>query len=410
MDSLSIELVKAREILNGVGKPTIEVDIITHGGVLGRASVPTGTSRGKYEAFELKDGENRYRGEGVQKAVQNVNTFIADRIMGMNVIHQPEIDQILLELDGTPNKSRLGANAILGVSLAVAKAAAIALGVPIYRHITKSEKYKIPLPMATIIAGGRYAGNELDFEDYLIFPKAPITFCEATRAIMEVFYTLGIKLNQKFGPIPMIGGGYAPPFLTTQDCLDLICESCKDSGYEGLFVIGIDAAASLFYNDEKKLYKFSGRDFTQSDLLKFYQNLVHQYPIQLLEDPFSEDDFEGFSQITDILKIQIVGDDIFATNQARLEKGIKRKSANTLLLKLNQIGTLSEALSVASFAIENGYGIIVSARSGETNDTIIADFAVSIGTEQIKLGVPCRGERSAKYNRLIRIEEELGIC
>ena len=407
MDKYRIESVRAREIISGVGKPTIEVDVVTEGKVIGRASVPSGTSKGKYEAVELRDGGKRFRGDGVQEAVQNVNTVIADGVKGMNVTHQDEIDRMLIDLDGTPNKSRLGSNAILGVSLAIAKAGAMSLGIPLYRYVGKSEAYRIPTPIATIIAGGKYAGNGLDFEDYLIFPIVPLTFREATQAIMEVYYILGSKLSERFDTVPMVGTGYAPPLRTTSDCFDLICESCKDAGYEDYFALGLDAAASLFYDDETQLYNVLGKYLARSELLKYYEKLVTDYPVRLLEDPFSEDDFEGFRQITNTLKIQIVGDDIFATNKARLEKGIDTGSANTLLLKLNQVGTFTEASAVAKLAFGKGYGVIVSARSGETNDTFMADFAVGIGAEQIKLGVPCRGERSAKYNRLFRIEEEL---
>jgi enolase len=406
INMLTVESVRAREIINGVGKPTIEVDVVTEGKAIGRASIPSGTSKGKFEAVELRDGGGRYGGAGVQKAVQNVNTVIANKIKGKDVTQQNEIDQVLIDLDGTPNKSRLGANALLGVSLAIAKAAAMALGIPLYRYLWKLEAYKMPTPIATIIAGGKYAGNELDFEDYLIFPIVPLTFREATQAIMEVYYALGNRLSQTFKTVPMIGTGYAPPLCTTSECLELICESCKDAGYEDCFALGLDAAASLFYDDDTQLYHVSGKYFVRTELLKYYENLVAGYPVRLLEDPFSEDDFDGFERITKTLKIQIVGDDLFATNKTRLEKGIKTGSANTLLLKLNQVGTLTEALEVAKLAFEKGYGVIVSARSGETNDTFIADLAVGIGAAQIKLGVPCRGERSAKYNRLFRIEEE----
>ena len=406
-ENLCVESIKAREIINGVGIPTIEVDVVTVGKVVGRASVPSGTSKGKYEALELKDGEKRYLGEGVLKAVENVNTLIAKRIRGMDVTQQKEIDQALINLDETPNKSRLGANAILGVSLASARAASIAIGTSLYKYLAMSDSYKMPMPMATVIAGGKYAGNKLDFEDYLIFPIIPLTFREATQAILEVHYILGKKLKERFGSVCMVGTGYTPPISNTSECLDLICESCRDAGYENCFALGLDVAANLFYDEESQLYDVSGKKLSRQELLKYYEKLIANYPVRLIEDPFSEDDFEGFKQITDALKIQIVGDDLFASNEKRLKRGFEIGSANTLLLKLNQVGTVTEAFDVGKLALLNGYGVIVSARSGETNDTFMVDFAVAIGTEHIKLGVPCRGERSAKYNRLLRIEEEI---
>jgi enolase len=407
MKQYSIKTVKAREIINGIGKPTIEVDVITEGNSFGRASVPSGTSKGKYEAAELRDKTKRYLGEGVNRAIYNINTTIADTIRGMEITNQNDIDHVLIELDGTQNKSRLGSNAILGVSLSVARAASSALKLPLYRYLGKLETYTIPTPVATVIAGGKHSGNKLDFEDYLIFPSVTSTFQEKTQAILEVFYELERSLRKRHGMVPMVGTGYAPQLLGTTDCLDMICESCKDAGYENCFALGLDAAASLFYDEESQSYAMSGKHLTSQELLKYYKKLVMGYPIQMIEDPFHEDDFEAFTEITNELDIQIVGDDLFATNRNRLEKGCKLKSANTLLLKLNQAGTLTEATEVAKFAFEKGYGIIVSVRSGETNDTFVADFAVGMGVKQMKLGVPCRGERSAKYNRLLRIQEEM---
>ena len=411
MEQSEIEKVKAREILDCRGNPTVEVDVLTKGGVLGRAAVPSGLSTGRHEALELRDRGNRYCGKGVLGAVKNVNEIIAAELKGRDVRKQREIDELMIKLDGTENKSKLGANAIVGVSMAVAKAAANTLGVPLYRYIGDADSSILPVPMLNIINGGKHAGNDLDFQEHIIMPIGVKSFSEGLRIGTEVYHELRNVLEKKYGKYAVnVGdeGGYAPPMKDVKEALELIMKVIQEAGYENEFGLALDVAASHFYDEKEKKYLLMGRKLTREDMIEFYKDLASTYPVLSIEDPLNQDDFEGFAEITKKLDIQIVGDDIFVTNEKRLREGIKMGAANALLLKVNQIGTLSEALDVAQLAFKNGYDVVVSERSGDTEDPMIADLAVGINCGQIKTGAPARSERNAKYNQLLRIEEELG--
>jgi enolase len=405
----TIEHIHAREILDSRGNPTVEVDVFTESG-FGRASVPSGASTGTYEALELRDKDKRYLGKGVVKAVKNVNTEIKEALTGMDVQDQRELDMMMLELDGTPTKSRLGANAILGASLAIAHAAAGSLGIPLYRYLGGTNAFKLPVPTMNVINGGKHAGNMLAIQEFMIQPVGAKTFSEALRMGAETYHILGAILLKKYGNSAVnVGyeGGYAPPLKNTTDALDALCGAIEEAGYGEKISIGLDSAASEFYKKGK--YNIDGRSYSSGEMVDLYADLVKAYPILLIEDPFEEEAFDDFAALTGKLKDTIIiGDDLFVTNVTRLEKGIKMKAGNALLLKVNQIGTLSEALDAASLAQKNKYKVIVSHRSAETEDTTIADIAVAIGSELIKTGAPARSERNAKYNRLLRIEEELG--
>jgi enolase len=405
----TIEHIHAREILDSRGNPTVEVDVFTESG-FGRASVPSGASTGTYEALELRDKDKRYLGKGVVKAVKNVNTEIKEALTGMDVQDQRELDMMMLELDGTPTKSRLGANAILGASLAIAHAAAGSLGIPLYRYLGGTNAFKLPVPTMNVINGGKHAGNMLAIQEFMIQPVGAKTFSEALRMGAETYHTLGAILLKKYGNSAVnVGyeGGYAPPLKNTTDALDALCGAIEEAGYGEKISIGLDSAASEFYKKGK--YNIDGRSYSSGEMVDLYADLVKAYPILLIEDPFEEEAFDDFAALTGKLKDTIIiGDDLFVTNVTRLEKGIKMKAGNALLLKVNQIGTLSEALDAASLAQKNKYKVIVSHRSAETEDTTIADIAVAIGSELIKTGAPARSERNAKYNQLLRIEEELG--
>ncbi len=405
----SIENIHAREILDSRGNPTVEVDVLTESG-FGRASVPSGASTGTNEALELRDKDNRYHGKGVMIAVNNVNTEIKDALIGMDVRDQRDIDRLMLELDGTPNKSRLGANAILGVSMAVAHAAADSLGLSLYRYLGGTNTFTLPCPTMNVINGGKHAGNELAIQEFMIQPRGANTYAESLRMGAEIYHTLGAILSKKYGISALnVGyeGGYAPPLKNTKDALDALTYAMEETGYNKKITIGIDAAASEFYKKDK--YNIDGGTLSGGELIDFYADLVKTYPILSIEDPFHEDAFDDFAALTKKLKNTIiVGDDLFVTNVKRLEQGIKMNAANALLLKVNQIGTLSEAFDAARLAQKNKYKVIVSHRSAETEDTTIADISVAIGAEMIKTGAPARSERNAKYNQLLRIEEELG--
>ncbi|MDO9097322.1 MAG: phosphopyruvate hydratase [Candidatus Methanoperedens sp.] len=411
----TIENIHAREILDSRGNPTVEVDVHTKDDVtkdigFGRASVPSGASTGTNEALELRDKDKRYLGKGVKIAVNNVNTEIKDALIGMDVRDQRDIDRIMLELDGTENKSRLGANAILGVSLAAAHAAADSLGLSLYRYLGGTNAFTLPVPTMNIINGGRHAGNDLAIQEFMIQPGGARTFSDALRMGSETYHTLGAILSKKYGASAVnVGyeGGFAPPLANTKDALDSIASAIEELGYEKKITIGLDAAASEFYKKGK--YIIDGKTLSSEELIEFYVDLVKTYPIRSIEDPFHEDAFGDFAVLTKKLKDTIIiGDDLFVTNVKRLEQGIKMNAANALLLKVNQIGTLSEALDAARLAQKNRYKVIVSHRSAETEDTTIADISVAIGAEMIKTGAPARSERNAKYNQLLRIEEELG--
>lgn len=405
----TIEHIHAREILDSRGNPTIEVDIETETG-FGRASVPSGASTGTNEALELRDKGKRFMGKGVLKAVENVNTEIRNAIIGLDVRDQRSIDNTMLEIDGTENKSRLGANAILGVSLAVAHAAADSIGISLYRYLGGTNAFMLPCPTMNVINGGKHAGNELAIQEFMIQPGGAKTFSEALRMGAETYHTLGAILVKKYGNSAVnVGyeGGYAPPLKNTTDALDALTEAIEEAGYTRKITIGLDSAATEFYKDGK--YKVDGKKYSGGELIDFYAQLVDTYPILSIEDPFEEESFEDFAELTKKLKDTIIiGDDLFVTNVKRLEQGIKMNAGNALLLKVNQIGTLSESFDAARLAQKNRFKVVVSHRSAETEDTTIADISVAIGAELIKTGAPARSERNAKYNQLLRIEEELG--
>jgi len=407
--SLILDIV-AREILDSRGNPTIEVDCITESGAFGRAQVPSGASTGKHEALELRDGENRYNGKGVLKAVQNVNDIIAPEITGEDVLDQANIDRILIELDGTENKSNLGANAILGVSLAVAKAGADFLGLPLYRYIGGTGARVLPVPMCNIINGGKHADNNLDIQEFMIVPKGAPSFREALRYASEIFHTLKNILKEN-GYFTGVGdeGGFAPSLPGNEEAIKLIIQAIEKAGYrpgEDVY-LAIDSAASSFYKDGK--YHFDGKVVSSEELIGIYKEWVDKYPLFSIEDGLAEDDWEGWVIMNRELgdKIQIVGDDIFVTNIKRIKKGIEKNIANAVLIKLNQIGTLTETIDAINLTHRTGWRTIVSHRSGETADTTIAHLAVAMNTGQIKTGSLSRSERIEKYNELLRIEEEL---
>jgi len=411
--------VRGREILDSRGNPTVEVDVHTKNG-FGRASVPSGASTGKKEAWEKRDGDkSRYSGKGVLKAVEMVNTEIRTELIGMDALDQRGIDEHLIELDGTENKSRLGANAIVGTSMAVCKAAANSLNKSLFRYISedilgqqRSYNYKLPIPMMNVINGGKHAGNELSIQEFLILPSGSRRYCDNLRAGVETYHALKEVLKLRYGAIATnVGdeGGYAPPMKRTDEPLDAITNAIKEAGYtESEIKLGIDAAASSFFDSATGKYKIDGMEKDGTEMIDFYRALVDRYPIELIEDPFEEESFSLFAALTAKMPQKIiVGDDLFVTNEKRLRKGIANKAANAVLLKLNQIGTVTETLATANMAVENGYKRVVSHRSGETEDTFIADFSVAINADIIKTGAPARAERTCKYNRLLRIEEEL---
>jgi len=411
----TIEIVLAREILDSRGNPTVEVEVGLSDGAFGRAAVPSGASTGKYEAIELRDkGKKRYSGKGVEAGVKNVNEVIGPAIMGMEATDQRLIDAVLIELDGTPNKGKLGANAILGVSLAVARAAADSLYVPLYRYIGGTNACRLPMPMMNILNGGLHAANNVDLQEFMIMPIGGKTFKEALRMGVEVFHGLASVLKEK-GFSTAVGdeGGFAPNLKSNEDAVEMVLAGIKKAGYRPGkdLVLALDPASSSFY--EKNRYVFSKSDGTErtgADMIQFYEDWTKRYPIFSIEDGLSENDWGNWEKMTEKLgdRIQIVGDDLFVTNTERIARGIKEKSANAVLIKLNQIGTLTETLDAINMAHRAGWKAVISHRSGETEDTFIADLAVATGTGQIKTGSLCRSERVCKYNQLLRIEEELG--
>lgn len=407
-----IKSVKAREVLDCRGEPTIEVDVITEGGVLGRADAPAGRSRGKYEAFEVRDGGKRYGGRGVQKAVKIVNEIIAPMLKGMDVRQQREIDYTMIEYDGTENKSKLGGNAMVATSWAVAKAAANALSLPLYRYIGGVNSYILPVPMFLYVCGGKLAATDLDFQEFSVMPIGAKTFAEAMRMGSEVYHTLGRLLAKKYGKYSLNTGdegSYSPPRVDDpREIFEVILEAIEEEGYSNDFILASDAASTHMYNERTGKYRYRGKEISREELMDLYEDLVKTYPLRSIEDPLHEDDFEGHAELTKRLRIQIVGDDLFASNVKRLEEGIKIGAANAVLLKVNQIGTLTEALETASYANRNRYSVLVSERSGQTEDTWLADLTVAINAGQIKNGAPTRSERVAQFNQLLRIEEELG--
>jgi enolase len=407
--------IKAREILDSRGNPTVEVDVTLHGGARGRAAVPSGASTGEHEALELRDGDaRRYLGKGVLKAVNNVNSTIATALTGYDASQQAAIDARLIELDGTENKRQLGANAMLGVSLAVAKAAAAEMGLPLYRYLGGVNANELPVPMMNILNGGAHADNNLDLQEFMIMPVGAKSFAEALRMGAEVFHRLQTVLHEH-GYHTAVGdeGGFAPPLQSTAEALDLIVESIRGIGYEvgKDIVVALDAAASQFFAGGR--YRVRGEsqaEKTADDLVAFYERLVDRYPIVSIEDGMAENDWDGWVLLSRRLgsRVQLVGDDLFVTNPALITEGIARGVANSVLIKLNQIGTLTETLNAMATAWRAGYTTVVSHRSGETEDTTIADLAVGTGAGQIKTGSLSRTDRTAKYNQLLRIEDELG--
>ena len=409
--------VTAREILDSRGNPTVEVEVTLDDGTVGRAAVPSGASTGVYEACELRDGDkSRYLGKGVLTAVKNVNTDIAECLVGMNVLDQTAIDKALIELDGTPNKTKLGANAILGASLACAKAAAEALGTSLYNYIGGANAKILPVPMMNILNGGAHATNNVEIQEFMIMPVSAPSFREALRRCAEVFHTLKTVLKENGTPAAGVGdeGGYAPNLKKDEDALKVIVAAIEKAGYKPGedFKIAIDAASSEWWDEEQKCYvqPKSGKKLTQQQLVNMWKKFADNYPIISLEDGMAETDWEGWAMLTKAIgdRVQLVGDDLFVTNVERLSTGIEKKVGNAILIKVNQIGTLTETLDAIQMANRAGYTAIVSHRSGETEDATIADIAVAVNAGQIKTGAPSRTDRVAKYNQLLRIEEELG--
>jgi len=410
-----IESIIAREILDSRGNPTVEVEVMLEDGGFGRAAVPSGASTGKHEAVELRDkARKRYSGKGVERAVRNVNQVIAPAVAGMDVTDQRGVDRTLIELDGTPNKKKLGANAILGVSLAVARAAADLLYMPLYRYIGGTNACRIPMPMMNILNGGMHAGNNVDLQEFMIMPIGGKTFREALRIGAEVFHALAGVLKEK-GLSTAVGdeGGFAPDLKSNDDAVEMILAGIKAAGYRPGkdVVLALDPAASSFYKNGKYVFSKSDRSKrTGAQMIDFYEDWIKRYPIVSIEDGLDENDWKNWKKMTEKMgdRIQIVGDDIFVTNTKKIARGIREASANAVLIKLNQIGTLTETLEAIRMAHDVGWNAVVSHRSGETEDTFIADLAVAAGTGQIKTGSLCRSERICKYNQLLRIEEELG--
>jgi enolase len=414
MTETAITEIRAREILDSRGNPTISTQVFLSSGAVGKAAVPSGASTGTHEALELRDGNiSRYFGKGVLKAVANVKEIIAPHIVGLDALDQEEIDKRLIQLDGTPSKKKLGANAILSVSMAAAQAASQATSLPLYNYLGKKETYRLPVPLINILNGGSHADNNVDIQEFMIVPIGSPNFSEAIRISAEVFHHLK-KILQKKDYSTAVGdeGGFAPNLKSNEEALELILESIQKAGYkpgEDIF-LAIDVAASEFFTDKKYFFKKSdGSKRSSDEMVNFYESLVQKYPIISIEDGFAEDDWEGWKLMTEVLghRIQIVGDDIFVTNLERFKKGVEKKIGNSILIKLNQIGTLSETIETIRYAHEKEYSTVISHRSGETEDTFIADLSVAFDSGQIKTGSLSRSERVAKYNRLLEIEEEL---
>ena len=409
--------VHARQILDSRGNPTVEVDVLTDDGAMGRAAVPSGASTGIHEAAELRDNDKKkYLGKGVLKAVKNVNTSIADALIGFDITSQAAIDQVMIDLDGTPNKSKLGANAILAVSMAVAKAAAEEANLPLYRYICGTNARTLPMPMMNILNGGAHADNKIDFQEFMIMPVGAPSFSEGLRWGVEIFHQLKSTLKKK-GYSTNVGdeGGFAPNIQSNEEAIETVLEAIQSAGYKTgtQIAIAMDAANSELWNAKKKKYVFhksSGKEMSSDQLVKYWESWVKKYPIISIEDGMAEDDWAGWKNLTDTIggKCQLVGDDLFVTNVNRLQTGIDKKIANGLLVKVNQIGTLTETINAVSLAQNNGYNTVMSHRSGETEDNTIADLAVALNCGQIKTGSASRSDRMAKYNQLIRIEEQLG--
>jgi enolase len=410
----TIKNIKAREILDSRGNPTVEVEVELKDGTKGAAAVPSGASTGKHEALELRDGDKkRYGGKGVLKAVANVNGAIARAISGMSPLDQGKIDRLLIELDGTPDKSKLGANAILGTSLAVAHAAANSKGLPLYRYLNNAQSYTLPVPMMNILNGGRHAENSTDLQEFMVMPAGARSFSKAVQMGAEVYHALKKVLKDR-GLNTNVGdeGGFAPSLPSNKDAVEAILAAIESAGYKPGkdCYIALDPAASEFFKNGKYVLAREGKTMESHEMVDFYARWVASYPIISIEDGLAEDDWEGWRSLTKKLgdKVQLVGDDLYVTNVERLKKGIELKTSNSILIKLNQIGTLTETIEAIDTARKAGWAAVISHRSGETEDTTIADLAAGLGTGQIKAGAPCRSERTAKYNRLLKIEAELG--
>ncbi len=409
--------VHSRQILDSRGNPTVEVEVLTDDGAMGRAAVPSGASTGIHEAVELRDNDKKkYGGKGVLKAVKNVNDIIADSVVGHDVAQQAAIDQVMIDLDGTPNKAKLGANAILAVSMAVSKAAAEEAGLPLYRYIGGTNAKTLPMPMMNILNGGAHADNKIDFQEFMIMPVGATSFSEGLRWGVEIFHVLKSVLKKK-GYSTNVGdeGGFAPNIQSNEEAIETVLESISAAGYKtgSQIVIAMDAANSELWDAKKKKYVFhksSGKEMSSDQLVKYWESWVKKYPIVSVEDGMAEDDWNGWKALTETIgnKVQLVGDDLFVTNVERLQTGIDKGIANGLLVKVNQIGTITETINAVTMAQHNGYNTIMSHRSGETEDTTIADLAVALNCGQIKTGSASRTDRIAKYNQLIRIEEALG--
>ncbi len=435
-----IKAIKAREVLDSRGNPTVEVDVKVEsktGNEIYRAIVPSGASTGTHEALELRDGEKRFFGKGVLKAVENVNSIIAKKVAGMNPEKQKEIDELMLKLDGTENKSKLGANAILGVSMAVTRAGAGSKKIPLYKHINElysdsddkkrsknnNDKFILPVPFMNVINGGKHAGNSLAIQEYMIAPVAARSFAEAMQLGCEVYHTLKEIIKAKYGKNAVnVGdeGGFAPPLSNVEEPLKLVQSAIDKLGYGKQIRIALDCAASEFYDEKKLTYNVDGKELSSERLIDLYTDFAERYKLVSIEDPFDQEDFASYAELTKSIgksgknnnvnrdNVQIVGDDLLVTNVKRIKKAISVKACNALLLKVNQIGTITESLAAAKLSMDNRWNVMVSHRSGETEDSFIADLVVGIGSGEIKSGAPCRGERLAKYNQLLRIEEELG--
>ena len=410
-----IQDIKARQIFDSRGNPTVEVDVITENGFLGRAAVPSGASTGKHEAVELRDGDkSKYMGKGVSQAVKNVNEIIADELVGFSVYEQNLLDKIMIELDGTPNKAKFGANAILGVSLAIARAAAQEAGLSLFRYVGGTSANTLPVPMMNILNGGSHADNAIDFQEFMIMPVGASSFSEALRMGSEVFHHLKNVLKDK-GLSTNVGdeGGFAPNLSSNEDAIKVVLQAIEKAGYKpgDDMMIAMDAASSEFFDGKHYHFKKStGDKLTSSEMVSYWKDWCSKYPILSIEDGMDEDDWKGWKELTDTVgdKVQLVGDDLFVTNVKRLQEGIDKKTANAILIKVNQIGSLSETIDAINLGRRNGYKSIMSHRSGETEDNTIADLAVALNCGQIKTGSASRSDRMAKYNQLLRIEEELG--
>jgi enolase len=400
----------AREVLDCRGLPTLQVEIELDEAITGTADVPSGRSTGSNEAFELRDGGERFGGFGMLQAAGHVTGEISDSLLGTELVSQRQLDADLIALDGTENKSRLGANAVLGVSLAASRALAEFAGLPLYRSVS-SNGHILPVPLVNLINGGKHASNDLDFQEFMVIPVGADSILEALQISVETNFALAEILLERYGKVALNTGdegGFAPPISDPHEALTLLHEAVAAAGYEGRFRYGLDCAASHYYDADSGTYEIDGVSRDRDAMIEMYQELIAKYDIVTIEDPLDEEDFEGFAALTEVAGIQIVGDDLFTTNPVRLARGLEIGAANSLLWKFNQIGTLSEALDAAEMAHKAGYSVVVSERSGETEDPIIADLSVSLGAGQIKTGAPVRGERTAKYNRLIKISEELG--